>query len=143
MKHVILLSALVGVVWNVIVMMIMGWSATYGMMLPWLFAGTLAGLAAGRFTVWSRIRSDGAETVRYTLATYYLGMFVYWASFVIIQRTVMCFSHGGWTDFNLYDHLILIVWMAVLGTVVWGILLIPLTILTRHLIWKTYLRNAD
>lgn len=143
MKYVLVLSALAGVVWHVIAMTIMGWSATYGMLLPWLLAGILAGHVAGRFTIWSRIRTDGAETLRYIFATYYLGMVVYWAGFVIIQRIVMCASNGGWTDFNLYDHLILIVWMAVLGTVVWGILLIPLTALTRHIIWKTYLRNAD
>lgn len=143
MKQVLILSALAGMVWNVIAMTIMGWSATYGMMFPWLLAAILASLAAGRFTIWSRIKTDGAETLRYIFATYYLGMVVYWAGFVIIQRTAMCVRNGGWTDFNLHDHLVLIVWMAVLGTVVWGILLIPLTILTRHLIWKTYLRNAE
>jgi hypothetical protein len=54
----------------------------------------------------------------------------------------ICWSLGGWSDFNLHDHLLLIWWFALYGTFWYGIALIPLSFLCRHLVWKLYLRFA-
>ena len=102
----------------------------------------LAGIAAGKFTIWSRRRSDGRETIGYGIATYYLGIVVYWAGFVVIQRVIMCVQHGGWTDFDLHDHLQLILLFLTYGTF-WGLILIPLCFVMRHFVWWIYVRSAD
>lgn len=44
-------------------------------------------------------------------------MFVYWVSFVLIQRAIMFAQHGGWTDFDLHDHLKMIFIFLIYGTV--------------------------
>jgi hypothetical protein len=71
-----------------------------------------------------------------------LGIFVYWVSFVVIQRAIMCLQRGGWTDFELHDHLKLIFIFLIYGTVWFGVILIPLGFLSRHVLWKIYTQNA-
>src|SRR5687767_13665997 len=99
MRGVIPASLAVGMVWNVLAVCLMGGRVVGAFKPGWLLAGALAGVAAGLFTVWSRRRTDGSETFLYGLANYYIGIFVYWVAFVLIQRAIMCVQHGGWTDF--------------------------------------------
>lgn len=143
MRFVYLASVVLGVIWSAIVLAIMGargseWSAS-----TWYLAGAIAGLAAAKFTVWSKIRSDGTERFLDGLATFYVGMFAFWGSYVVIERIAICIQFRGWSDFNLHDHLLLIVWIVVYGTFIWGILLIPLTFLTRWLVWRIYIQKAE
>ena len=143
MRAVIPVSIAVGIVWNVVAVCLMGGRPADAFSPSWLLAGTFAGVAAGMFTIWSRRRHDGRESILYGIATYYLGIFVYWVSFVVIQRAIVCVQHGGWTDFNLRNHLMLILLFITYGTVWFGIILVPLSFLSRHVLWKIYTRNAS
>jgi hypothetical protein len=142
MGTVILASIALGIAWNVAVVSLMGGRAADAFAPGWLLAGVLAGVAVGVFTVWSRRRRDGRESVVDGLAAYYLGMVVYWAAFVVIQRAIMCVQHRGWTDFDLPDHLGLILIFVTYGTVWFGVVLIPLCFLCRYLVWRIYTRSA-
>ncbi|HEY2952951.1 MAG TPA: hypothetical protein VGK40_10230 [Verrucomicrobiae bacterium] len=143
MRTVIPVSIALGLVWNVIAVSLMGGRAVDAFKTSWLMAGAIAGMAAGLFTIWSRVRRGGRESVLDGVATYYLGMFVYWVSFVVIQRSIMCVQHGGWTDFDLLDHLKMILIFLLYGTVWYGVILIPLNFVSRHVLWKIYARNRD
>ena len=142
MRIVIPVSIALGVIWNVIAVCIMGGRFGDAFTPALLLAGALAGIAAGIFTIWSRERRDGRESFLAGIATYYLGMFAYWIGFVVFERIAMCLRHGGWTDFDLADHLKMIVIFLVYGTILVGVLLIPLTFLTRYVLWTLYTRNA-
>jgi hypothetical protein len=54
----------------------------------------------------------------------------------------LCWRAGGWTDFDLADHLGLIVTFVVYGTVWYGVLLVPACYLSRRLVWALYLRTS-
>lgn len=142
LQTVLPISIALGIVWNVIAVCLMGGRLTHALRPVWLLAGALAGVAAGLFTIWSRRRSDGRESLLYGIATYYLGIFVYWLSFVVIQRVILCVQSGGWTDFNLRDHLRLILVFLGYGTAWFGVILIPLSFLSRQVLWKMYSRNT-
>ena len=142
MRTVIPVSIALGIVWNVVAVCLMGGSLLDALAPAWLLAGALAGVAAGVFTIWSRRRRDGRESFLYGIANYYLGIFVYWVSFVVIQRAIMCVQHGGWTDFDLHDHLKLILMFLLYGTVWFGVILIPFCFLSRYVLWTIYTRNA-
>ena len=139
---VVIVSVALGIVWNVVAVRLMGGTLADALSPAWLLAGAIAGVAAGGFTIWSRRRRHGEESIADGLATFYLGMFAYWLGFLIIQRVIMCVQHGGWTDFDLYDHVNLIIIFFSYGTVL-GIALIPLCFLSRYLVWNVYTRNPD
>ena len=142
MRTVLPVSITLGIAWNVVAVYLMGGRLVDAFSSGWLLAGALAGIAAGLFTIWSRRRRKGTESFLYGIATYYLGIFVYWASFVIIQRLIMCAQHGGWTDFDLQDHLKFILIFMFYGTVRFGVILIPLSFLSRYVLWRIYTRTA-
>ena len=142
MLFVLSASVLLGLVWNGVAVCLLGGTLRDSLSLGWLLAGAIAGLAAGCFTVWSRKRSYGDESFLGGVATYYLGIVSYWASFVVIERVRLCWSAGGWTDFELHDHLGLIAVLLLYGTVYYGILLIPLCFLSRRVLWALYERTT-
>jgi hypothetical protein len=141
MRTIIPVSIGLGIVWNVVAVCLMGGRFVDAFSPGWSLAGAFAGVAAGLFTIWSRHRRAGREGFLYGIATYYLGIFVYWISFVVIQRAIMCVQHGGWTDFDLRDQLKMIFIFLIYGTVWFGVILIPLCFLSRHGLWKIYTRN--
>ena len=142
MRVVIPLSILLGLAWNALVSVLLG--EREAIVDPsWLSAGAAAGLVAGWLTVWSRRRLGGRESLGQGLVGYYGAMLAYWAGFVILRRVSLCVQLGGWTDFNLHDHLMLIVWFVIYGTLQYGILLIPLSFLTRRFVWWAYLRSGN
>lgn len=138
MRLVITSSVVLGIVWNLIAVSLLGGNIREAFAPAWLLAGALAGIAAGRFTIWSRERRSGRESFLFGVGTYYLGILVYWIGIVVIQRVILCAEHGGWTDFDLHDQMKLIVIFTVYGTLWFGIILIPLAFLSRHLLWKIY-----
>jgi hypothetical protein len=139
MRFVVPFSIAVGLLWNFLAVRMMGGDLLDALRPTWLIAGATAGLAAGFFTIWSRRRRDGSESFLNVLATFYLGIIVYWMTFVINERILMCIERGGWTDFDLRDHLMMIVIFLGYGTILYGIFLIPLTFLSRYLVWKMYI----
>jgi hypothetical protein len=142
MRVVIPISIILGIIWNVVAVKLMGGRLPDAFSPGLLLAGAFAGVAAGRFTIWSRQRRGGKESVPYGIANYYVGIFVYWAAFVVIERVIICIEHGGWTDFDLRDHIKLILIFLFYGTVWFGVILIPFCFLSRFLLWKIYTRNA-
>lgn len=142
MRAAVCVSIILGLLWNVIAVSLIGGRLRDALEVGWVAGGALAGLVAGCFTVWSRKRTDGHETFAYGFATYYLGIVTYWASFVLIERVRLCLQHGGWTGFDLRDHLILIYWYLMLGTLPYGLILIPLNFLSRYVVWRVYRRHA-
>lgn len=131
-----------GILGNVVAVTLLGGKVADAFAPSWLLAGALAGLAAGRHTIWSRQRRDGSETFVDGLATYYLGILVYWLGIVVLERARLCARHGGWTDFDLHDQLTSIFTLLLVGTFWWGILLIPCCFLSRYALWKLYTRTA-
>lgn len=140
MRLVDAVSLALGIVWNAIAVSLLGGKVADVFRPSWLVAGMVAGVAMGRFTVWSRERRGGAERLLDGIATYYLGIVVYWLVFVVIERASVVWRHGGWTDFNLHDHLVMIVWFLIQGTFPYGIVLIPLAFLSRRFVWSVYER---
>ncbi len=142
MRLVLPLSILFGLAWNTIVLLLMGARGRELVSPSWLVAGVIAGVVAGMFTVASRRQTHGDESFKAGVAGYYLAMLVYWAAFVVIERVLMCVRHGGWTDFDLRDHLMLGANFLLYGTVVYGIGLIPLSFLARNCVWSVYRRSS-
>ena len=140
MRKVTLASIGLGLLWNALAVWLLGGRFRDVTEPAWLAAGIIAGVAAGRFTVWSRVRRGGDESFSDVMKTFYLGMFVYWLAFIAIERALMCIRFGGWTDFDLHDHLSLILVFVVHGTLVYGVVLVPLTLLSRQAVWKIYAR---
>jgi len=142
MVPALLVSTMCGLGWNLLAVRLMGGPWKEALSASWLAAGALAGALAGWFTVWSRRRRGGEESFAWVLANFYVGILAYWATFVVIERARLCWNHRGWTDFDLIDHLGLIVWFVFYGTLYYGILLIPLTYVSRWLVWNVYERTA-
>lgn len=138
MRRALTVSILLGLAWNLVVAFLMGGGWRGGLQLAWVAAGAAAGAAAGGFTVWSRRRAGGAERLLDGVLTYYLGMIVYWAVFVVLERLRLCVVAGQWTDFDLADHLGLIGVFLSFGTFWCGPILIPLCLLSRRLVWRVY-----
>lgn len=74
------------------------------------------------------------------MATYYAGIVAYWAAFVVIERVALVARHGGWTDFDLADHVGMIAPLLLLGTLGYGIVLVPLAFASRALVWRVHER---
>lgn len=130
-----------GVAWVQLGVRLMGGTPREALALPWLAAGVVAGLVAGVHTLRTRTRTGGTERVTDVVATYYLAMFTHWIAFVVVARAERVLRVGRWTDFDLADHLRLIVSFVTLGTLPYGLLLIPLTWLSRALVWRLARRD--
>jgi hypothetical protein len=135
------LSSALGLGWSVIAVRLMGGRWVDTLTLSWLIAGAVAGLVAGRFTVWSRSRRDGREHVLDVFATFYLAIVVYSTTYSVGERVLMLARLGRWMPFESDDGrmILAMVWM---GTILYGIVLIPLTWASRSLVWKVYERAS-
>ena len=131
-------SAMLGLAWHFVAVAAMQGRLSDALRPTWLAAGLTAGLVTGRFTIWSRRRCAGRESLGYGFATYYVGILVYWATFVVLERIAMCVRAGGWTDFDLRDHLVMIGPFLFLGTLWHGLILIPLAFASRFVLWRVH-----
>jgi len=139
MRVVLPISIALGLAWNLIARFLMGARRPADLLeVGWMAAGALAGIAAGAFTLRTRDRVGTGRRFLDGLATYYLGMATYWIGFVLIERALLCVRHGGWTSFELRDHLMLIVSFGLYGTLWYGIALIPLAFLSRALLIRAH-----
>ncbi|HUK62542.1 MAG TPA: hypothetical protein VLV15_04385 [Dongiaceae bacterium] len=136
----IALAVVLGIAWNAVAWWLLGGGPNAAWIPSGVLAGAVAGFAGGRFTVWTRRRQGGRERLRDGFATFYLVLLVHWAAFVVFERVALCVRHGGWTDFDLRDHLLMIEWLGLIGTIRFGAVLIPLTFAARHAIWKLEIR---
>ena len=138
MKIALTLSAITGLAWGLIAYFLIGGRFSEGT--PWsiLLAGVVAGICAGLQTIRSRKKKEGKEGVGATFACYYLGIFAFWLAWFIYERAAMCIADGGWTAFDLKDNFKLLGIYIVLGTVPYGLALVPLCFLNRWLVWRAY-----
>lgn len=134
-------SVALGLGWNALAVTLLGGPLRGAPRPAPLAAGVAAGLAVGAFTIWTRARRDGRESLRDGVAGYYLGILAYGIVHAVVERVLLVARHGGWTDFNLRDHLALIGVMASLGTFPYGPALIPLSFLSRALVWRVESRR--
>lgn len=132
----LVVASVLGLFWNLLVVRLMGGVTREALAPAWLLAGIVAGLVAGVFTLHTRERRGGDERALDVAATYYLAMLTYWSAFVVVARVLMVWRAGGWTDFDLGDHLRMIVTFASLGTLPYGLVLVPLTWASRALVWR-------
>ncbi len=139
MRVVVPASIALGLAWNLIARFLMGARHPADLFeISGMLAGALAGMAAGAHTLRTRDRAGAGRRFLDGLATYYLGMVVYWIGFVLIERVRLCVEHGGWTDLGLREHLRLIVSFGLYGTLWYGIALIPLALLSRALLIRLH-----
>lgn len=129
-KRVALLSAACGIAWHTLITLLLGRSLLDA--LSWrLLPGIAAGLAAGMFTIWSRTRRGGRESVWDVIATYYLAVAVYIVAgvpLVIFERDL----HLG----QLLGAVVGALYYAAIVATLLGVVLIPLCFATRHLLWR-------
>jgi hypothetical protein len=142
MKIPLIVSAVTGLAWSLLSVILMGGSAGDWVRVSFIAAGIAAGIIAGLQTISSRERRSGKEGLWPGLACYYLAVIAFWASWILVERISMCIEYRGWTDFDLSDHINMLMLYLIYGTIPpWSLLLIPLCFANRWLVWKTYHRN--
>jgi len=141
MKKVILISAAAGILWHFLAVKLMGGDWQYAKEWAPLTSGAFAGIASGIHTIWSR-KKKGKESILSGIATYYVGIISYWAALLVFNRIDICIQSGGWNDFDLKDNIGLIYIMLMYGTF-YGIVLVPLTFITRQFVWIIYERKYN
>lgn len=141
-RSVWLASIAIGLLWNLLPVRPMGGTTREATAPVWVVASAITGALAGGFTVWSRARRGGREHVVDVIATYSLGIVAYWACFVAIARIVLGVRQGGWTDCDLRDHRVLIVPLLTHGTLWYGLVVVPLTFVSRHVVWRVHTLDA-
>jgi hypothetical protein len=142
MRIVIPVSIAFGIAWNVAAMCLLGGRVVDAFAPGLLVGGAIAGMVAGAFTIWSRRRAGGHERVRDVIAHYFITAVAYWIGFVVTERIIMCVQHGGWTDFDLHDHLSFVLMLVVYHGIQSSLVLVPFSALSRFVIWKTYTRSS-
>lgn len=137
MFRTVLLSMTFGVQWHCIVLALMG-------QLEWVVVciglpiALLTGALAGLFTVWSRRRREGTESILAVVATYYLA--VVYAIGTTITGAILYAYEGrsglthSLTWSKIGDELTL---FAAYGTMS-AVLLLPLCYITRLLVWRAH-----
>lgn len=136
--RVVAASAILGMVWDVIAICLMGGHPRDAFRASWLIAGITAGVAAGLFTVWSRSKRRGRESFMMGVGNYYFAIFVYWLVFLLTERFQMCIRAGSWTDFDLHDHVRFLIVFLIFGTFPNGLFLLPVCFASRQIVWRIY-----
>ena len=135
-------SSSLGVAWHFIAFAIMN-SGSLTDVSEWSAAGAFAGACSGVHTIWSRRRNGGRESVLAGFATYYLGITTYWIGILALEHVPGLFEAGAFSTFDLQDHLKMIVWFLVIGTVPLAIPLMPLNFGSRFAVWLVYAGRTE
>jgi carbon starvation protein CstA len=135
--RVVTLSALFGVVWHTIVVLLLGRDIKAAVSAA-MIAGAIAGVCAGFLTVRSRERHHGRESVLDAVLAYYLAVVVYAVSLVWIGWLTGAGSQGEEIGvLSAFGLSWVMPWYAVIfATLPAGIVLLPLSFLTRFLLWR-------
>ena len=101
----------------------------------------LIGVAAGVHTVWTRRRSDGAETPLGLVGIYYFAIVLFWvgvSGFKWVEYRPWD-ALFGWSVLRecIADNLRLLLNLTGYGTVL-GLIAIPICYLCREQVWRTY-----
>jgi len=124
------------ILWNIAAVRLMWWRVGRGIYTRSSVGGCFCPcLARGMFTIWSRDDTDGmAKRVWFRWYRHILpgDLRLIGLVFVICQRIIMLWKSADGQDFDLQDHLNLILIYLFYGTVYFGIILIPLTFVSRY-----------
>jgi len=135
--RVVVLSAVFGVVWHTIVVLLFGRNLQAAFSAA-MIAGAITGVFAGFLTVRSRERRHGRENFLDAVVTYYLAVVVYAVSLVWIGALTGVGPEGKevgvLSAFGM--SLLMPCYAVVFATLPSGIVLIPLSFLTRFLLWR-------
>ena len=123
-----------GIAWHAVVTLLVRWS--FDQFVPGLFAGLLAGLVAGAMTVRSRVRRDGREHWGDLLLTYLVAVVVY-ATGLFATEVVVDVWIGG-ASHDLLDLFAGYLVYGLLYALLWGALLVPLSFITRRIVWRVH-----
>jgi hypothetical protein len=101
-------------------------------------AGAIAGLCAGELTFRSRHRRQGRESIRDGVLTFYAGVLSYALALSLIGVVVyVCVGNATLRGIESYPQAVFGVCLyAVVGVILWGVVLIPLCFMTRFLFWQ-------
>jgi hypothetical protein len=137
MKTSLAVSALLGIIWAVLVVYLLtGFRSGYiPVVWLWIMPGVGAGLMAGYSVIWSTRRGWGF--FKRGFLSYYSGIIGYWILLFIALR----FQNGLWGTFNLRDNLNLLPMLLLYGTIPYGVILIPLGFLSAFSIHRIYTRK--
>lgn len=134
-----LVAILLGVLWHTAIGVYK--QAAIGDILSWnVLAGASAGLCAGYLTWRSRQRHGGAERFFDGVITYYAAAITYSVGLAVVDLlTGMSISArrvGIDRALDLAVAAVAACWYVVVVASVFGILLIPLCLVTRHVFWR-------
>lgn len=132
----IVVSCILGIAWHFVAITIMG-DGSFSSGARWMGAGIFAGLCCGAFTIWSRQQNSERESFFHVAITYYLGMAAYWFGILVIENVVLTIAARS-ANINFHDNLKIIFWFFALGTFPFGFLLLPLSFLSRVVVWYSY-----
>ncbi len=140
----LLLAGAIGVIWGFLPLCIFVgtgqgmWTVPVVFLLIW---SAVVGIVAGACTIWTRGRSNGAETPTGLIGTYYAAIVLFWLGLTIIEwATYWPPSHlFGWSVLwaCVQDDVALLVKLVGYGTML-GLIAVPLCYLCREQVWRTY-----
>lgn len=134
-RRVYLVSALCGIAWHAIVALLI--APDLPMLLWGLPAGLAAGLCAGAWTIRSRLGRYGRESWLDAGLTYYGAVGVY-ATSLAVTELLMDALLGRRPTGSLEAYLI----AALVYGSLWGVVLLPLSLSTRRIVWRSYCNAA-
>ena len=137
MKLALFVSTLLGLAWYLALFLILPWAR----FIPgeWLCSMT-AGAAAGAFTIWSRQKTGGRESILFGVMTLPVAILAYWCCLVTLAVTLpsLLKLSSSWTWENSRDSLALLLG----ATTVWfGIAFFPGCFICRYIVWRVFCRN--
>jgi hypothetical protein len=133
------LSAAVGVLWEIVAVKSMGGRLDDTFRPYFVLPGILAGVVAGSFTIWTRHRTGGRESILWTIATYYIGIFCFGGSLFVAEVIgSVARLNPFWASIDISHGAKLFIAVLVYGTFPFGIVLLPLCLLSRLLVWHVY-----
>ncbi len=104
----------------------------------WFFAGGIAGLGAGIYTIWSRRRNLKSESIFHGFMNYYVGILCYWYGIIFVGVCIDLFSFRDVSKINFEEYLTMVFFLMYFGTVFYSPFLIPLTFVTRWVVWSVH-----
>lgn len=135
--RVVVLSAVFGVVWHTIVVLLLGRNLQAAFSAA-MIAGAITGVFAGFLAVRSRERRHGRESFLDAVVAYYLAVVVYTVLLAWIGLLTRVGSAGKEVGVlqAFGASLLMPCYAVVFATLPSGIVLIPLSFLTRFLLWR-------
>jgi hypothetical protein len=105
----------------------------------------IAGVSAGAITIWTRRRSNGAETPFGLVGTYYAAIVCFWFGCCVLggwingghpHSIIACLSEAALDGFGILIYL-------TRYATIFGIITVPICYICRQQVWELYLGRRD